>query len=149
MDPLSRFQFACSKHRINLSTSSAASSQLSIVSTKPPKEFPLFKLLPYEIRRKIWKLAIKNIQPRTICIHPHPSNNPSLAHACYESRMEIILSHFFWLCNSNHVLSRIKFRAMINYETDLLYLDRRVMRSRNPEGNPVPTTLLMFRNCRY
>lgn len=95
MDPLSRFQLACSKHSINLSTSSTSTSQFSIASTKPLDKFHLFKLLPYEIKRKIWKLAIKNIQVRTVYIHPHASNNPALAHACYESQVEIILSDFF------------------------------------------------------
>lgn len=142
MDPVSRFQLACRKHSINLSTSSTSSSQLSLSSLQ---EFHLFPKLPSEVRRKIWKLAIKALPPRLICIHPHPSNSPSLAYVCYEARNELAESKAFWLCIPS-ILSPVQFSAMINYDTDLLYLDRRVRRSRNPDGNPIPTTLLLFRN---
>lgn len=163
MDPLIRFHLACSKHSINLSTPSSPSTQLSmrtinlststfsslqpsIALIKLLNEFHLFPLLPFEIRSKIWKLAVKAIPPRLIYFRPHPSNNPGLAHACYESRREVIISNLFWRCTSNSNLSRVNFSVMINYDTDLLYLDRRVIRSRNPDNNPIPTTILMDKN---
>jgi hypothetical protein len=145
MDPASRFELACRKHSINLSSSSTPSSQLSL-SLKQLEEFHLFPKLPYEIRRKIWKLAIKALPPRVVHIHPHPTNNPGLAYVCFESRKEFSESKAFWLCAPNKHLARTQFRAMINYDADMLYLDRRVKYSKNPDGNPIPTTLLIFRH---
>lgn len=108
------------------------------------EEFHPFARLPPHIRRKIWNIAAHSVPGRTIHIHPHPSNNPGVAFACRESLQELYASNVFLYCRTDQILSRIQFNVLINPNTDLLYLDERVKNSKNPEKNPIPTSLLLY-----
>ncbi|KAL2075565.1 hypothetical protein VTL71DRAFT_508 [Oculimacula yallundae] len=97
----------------------SASSGNTIAAYIPLTEFTYFPKLPYELRHMIFKIAIRDSDPRILAIQPQYRQNPALTQVCSQSREAC--AKYYHYCASRQ---RIKnFRFFIDYEKDVLYLN--------------------------
>ncbi len=109
----------------------------------PLTSFHLFMALPYPIRRKIWKHAIQAIGARTVLVQPTNTNHPSLAACCFEARPEFLEEYFMY--HSTQVGRMSGFSMSINYNKDLLYINRSFVISPKVGGiTPLNYTTLLY-----
>ncbi|PVH89619.1 hypothetical protein DL98DRAFT_564927 [Cadophora sp. DSE1049] len=173
MDTVVLFQGACNKNGIRLSspnpsirltppvtpsrrrprgaTPSNHSSQSSSLSgnrvPRPVKltTFHIFKQLPLDIREKIWRWAVKAIPARTIRIQPYTTSNVALSAVDREARA-MFLEEYAML-HSRQVGRMSGFSMSINYDKDLLYLNRRfVLHPKISAVTPLIETRLVYPN---
>ncbi|KAH7419324.1 hypothetical protein BKA64DRAFT_650532 [Cadophora sp. MPI-SDFR-AT-0126] len=171
MDKVVLFQGACNKNGIRLSspnprvrlpapvTLSRRRAQYIVLSTHlsqsssyagnviphPVKltAFYFFKYLPLEIRKKIWKCAVKAISARTIRIQPYAISNVTLSAVNHEVRV-VFLEEYVML-HSRQVGRMSDFSMSINYNKDLLYLNRRfTLNPKTPAVTPLIETRLTY-----
>ncbi|KAK0125454.1 hypothetical protein ONS95_000532 [Cadophora gregata] len=86
-------------------------------------DFPIFVYLPPDIRKKIWRWAVKALPARTVLIQPYAIFNFADAAVNHEARA-VFLEEYSML-HSRQAGRMSDFSMSINYQKDLLYLNRR------------------------
>ncbi|KAG4429008.1 hypothetical protein IFR05_015504 [Cadophora sp. M221] len=85
----------------------------------PPTTFKYFLKLPYELRRMIFIIAIRNSLPRILAIQPQYREHPGLTQVNHEARDAC--TKYYHYCASKQ---RTKlFRFFTDYQKDILYLN--------------------------
>ncbi|KAH6724222.1 hypothetical protein BKA61DRAFT_25800 [Leptodontidium sp. MPI-SDFR-AT-0119] len=85
----------------------------------PLTTFKYFPKLPYELRRMIFIIAIRNSLPRILAIQPQYREHPGLIQTNHEARDAC--AKYYHYCASKQ---RTKlFRFFIDYQKDILYLN--------------------------
>ncbi|CAL3966394.1 unnamed protein product [Diplocarpon coronariae] len=93
----------------------------------PITRFHLFSRLRPSVRRRVWRCAVEAIDPRTVAIQPTRTSAPALSRSCWEARA--LFNDFYRILNSSQLGRMADFTICVNYDKDLLYINRSFVRS--------------------
>jgi hypothetical protein len=95
------------------------STKRTTIEADAEKTFTLYPKLPLEVKKRVWKFATQNVEPRLVAFGRRGGTIPAVLHACRLSRSGAAPTYTFLKCREHH---KEGFNMSINFEVDVVFL---------------------------